>query len=55
MPDDSGRLGFCTNQGGAVQNGLARVGVCYGKRAVCTVDLHVMASVTINWMYAQRS
>ena len=55
MPGDSGCIGFCTNQSGVVHNGLARVDVCYNKRPVCTVELHVLASVPINWMYAQRS
>ena len=55
MPGDYGRLGFCTNQGRVVHNDLARVDVCSNKRAICTVDLHVLASVPISWMYAQRS
>ena len=55
MSGDSRRLGFCTNEGGVVKNGLARVGVCVNTRAVCAVDLHVLASVPISWMYAQRS
>ena len=54
MPGDSGRLDFCTNQGGVVHNGFARVGVCFIKRAVCTVALHVLASVPISWMHTER-